>query len=296
MLGKLKKTLAERWMPETRSTVRAAGSIPALCFRHDMDGCEGKELESFVRTERELGLPSTCFFLRWQVERFGPQMAQVAETGDEIALHSEARPRLEHSVVWLLWLTEAAYRRRLRSQARWIARRGFPPEGHAPHSIHNYLGFQNWINWNTIELATLGTGLRYISDWRIIARAPEGASDFGHPLPPFYRVSARGSVLVIPTSWDDKYFFSSYEDRLIGGAADSQFSGRTVEQALESLTALLETCAGRNIPLVINLHPIHALRGGLDLFGLKKHLAARAAERGIPVMTLARLAEQMSEK
>ena len=258
-----------------------------------MDGFSRDELRKFQQVDSLLGVPSTCFFLRYQIAEAADIVRVLAQTGYDVELHSEARPVWTTSAVPLLWLVETSYRRKLRRQVGWMRRRRFEPWGHSPHSVHNYLGFQNWIDWNVIEQATIGTGLRYVSDWRIIARTPEGASGFPEPLPPFFRSLDSQGVLVIPTSWDDKFFFASYEDRAIRRRADSAYLGRTMEEALASADCQMVRCLEAGIPVVINLHPIHAVRGELPLFQLKERLVELAQKRGIPVMSLRGLYQRL---
>ncbi|HUU28950.1 MAG TPA: polysaccharide deacetylase family protein [archaeon] len=283
-------------MPEKRSAVVAVEAFPALCFRHDMDSCNRDDLLHFIEQEQEFSVPSTCFFLRYQVKEAPDLLAELSASGHEIGLHSEARPFWNTSLVQLLWFVEIGYRRKLRRQVNWLRRRGFDPQGHSPHSINNYLGFQNWINWNVIEQATIGSGMKYISDWRIIASTPEGAPDFPEPLPPFYRVLNLRKILVIPTSWDDKFFFSSYEDRFIRKNTNSAYKGRSLKEALDNIAFQLGLCIKAGIPFVVNLHPYNGLRGKVEFGELKTQLIEMAKDRKIPVLALNDLAERLALK
>ncbi|MBW7995900.1 MAG: hypothetical protein FVQ81_04865 [Candidatus Glassbacteria bacterium] len=65
---------------------------------------------------------------------------------------------------------------------------------------------------------------------------------------------------------------------------------------METLITRLDFCAAEEIPWVVNLHPIHVIRGELDLFGLKEKLADEARARGIPVMTLGEPAGRITRK
>ena len=193
-----RRYLRKRFDPETRSSVEPVESFCCLCFRHDMDLMGPTEIAEFRELDVRLGLPSTCFFLTYQLRRAAEEIKKLAGTGCEIELHSEARPICVGSAVYWLWFAENAYRRGLKKQVRQMRKQGFDPQGHSPHSIHNYLGFQTWIDWNVIEQATVATGLKYLSDWRIIARSPEGTRTFPEPLPPFYRIMQGRRIMVLP--------------------------------------------------------------------------------------------------
>ena len=284
---------AKRFSPDQRSKVVPVKSFPAVCFRHDMDACGPAELSKFVNQDRLLDVPSTCFFLLHQVLECTETLRKLESSGYEIELHSEARPFWGTSVVQLISITENGYRKNLRRQLRRMHGKGFKPLGHAPHSIHNYLGFQSWINWNVIEQASIGIGLPYISAWRSMSCLSEGTVGFPVPLPPYCRKMGSRQVLVLPTSWDDKYFFSSYEDRHIRRTTDSMVTGHTVKEALSSIFIQLDRCKQASVPLVLNLHPVHAVTGRAKVLELKEEVIGLARGQGIPILSLRQLCNEL---
>lgn len=284
--------LEERFSPETRSEVVPVKSGPALCFRHDMDNLSVSDIDKFCMLDRETGVLSSCFFLEHQLKNGKQALLDMASAGYDVELHSEARPLFSTSIVQLLWLVEAGYRRKLKRQVKKMRRYGLNPLGHCPHTIHNYIGFQTWIDWNVIEQASIGTGLGYVSDYRMIAPIPDGEDRFSEPLPPFIRRLKSQEVMVLPTSWDDKFFFSSYENRYIFRKTDSLHSGKTVDEAFQSALGQFHRCIDADIPCVVNLHPYTGMHMDIPMFELKKKLIAVAKEKNVSVMSLKQVYER----
>lgn len=266
----------------------------ALCFRHDMDRIDHNSLAAFVEVDRELP-NSTLFFLQDQWQRFpGPIRDLLATARYEVSLHSEAKPT---PWCWSLhqlsrWI-ERSYARRLRAQVRrFESATSIPCEGHAAHAVNNYLPFQGWINWNIIENCSLRAGLRYVADWRLPSRVAEG-EPFPPPWPAYRRRRGDSSIVVLPASWDDKFFFYSYEDHhmRVTAPADVPYRPGVEDAAFESAVEQAERCRALDTPFILNIHPWHSVANGQPQFlNLKRRLADWARSQDVPIRTCADLA------
>ena len=259
----------------------------SVCFRHDMDLMSERDLDTFVRQEESFDAPSTLFFLESQFDRFADRIRSLDQRKYECALHSEAKPSpLCWSLFQLSRLLERSYARRLSRQASRFERSIWKPLGHAAHSVNNYLPFQGWINWNIIENASLRSGFDYVSDWRLPSRVAEG-EEFMPPWPAYVRRRKDREILVLPTSWDDKYFFYSYEDLHIREMAskDTAYRDRDAGAALASALAQGEKCRSLETPFILNIHPWHAVGNGRQQFlELKQSLIEWSREQRVPVL------------
>ena len=240
----------------------------AVCFRHDMDNFDASNFADFLAIEQEIAAPSTLFFMEEQFTTFGDQIRRLDPDRYECGLHSEAKPT---PWCWSLpqvsrWL-ECSYAWGLRRQVRLYRRALGVPRGHSAHAVNNYLPFQGWINWNIIENASLRAGLDYISDWRLPARTAEG-EEFQPPWPAYRRRRGAEQILVLPTSWDDKYFFYSYEDQRIRqlAPADQSYRSNCIEAAWNSFLRQAEHCRALQTPAIVNIHPWHAACNSQPIF------------------------------
>ena len=261
----------------------------SVCIRHDMDRFDERGFEEFLRLDDSIDAPSTLFFLDSQYSKF-PQRIRDLSTGKyERALHSESKPvPYCISVHQASRLLERAYARRLRRQKRKFDRIFAGCEGHAPHSVNNYLPFQGWINWNIIESASLRSGFAYLSDWRLPSRVAEG-EEFPPPWPAYVRRRGLSEILVLPTSWDDKYFFYSFEDQNFRKLVPESVNYRpiAVEEAFASVRKQAEACRELTSPFVINIHPWHSVCNKQPQFmELKRRLVGWCLEHGIPMVTI----------
>jgi len=268
----------------------------SLCFRHDMDRIDAQGLGAFV--EGDTGLPpSTLFFLEDQWRRFPDAIRKLADEAHyEVAVHSEAKPT---PWCWSLhqlsrWI-ERSYGRRLKAQVRrFESRTGVTSSGHAAHAVNNYLPFQGWINWNIIENCSLRVGLDYVSDWRLPSRVAEG-EPFPPPWPAYRRRRGDRSIVVLPTSWDDKFFFYSYEDHFMRAVAtpDVPYRPDVLDAAFSSVLRQAELCRRFETPLVLNIHPWHSVSNGQPQFlELKRRLTDWARDAEVPILTCAGLCKQ----
>ncbi len=259
----------------------------SVCFRHDMDRMNEQDLETFLKEEEDLDVPSTLFFLESQYSRFPEAIRAVNRQKYECALHSEAKPSpFCWSLFQLSRLLEQSYSSRLNRQARKFERSVGPTLGHAAHAVNNYLPFQGWINWNIIENASLRSGFDYISDWRLPSRVAEG-EDFMPPWPAYIRRRGHREILVLPTSWDDKYFLYSYEDIRIRQlvSSDVAYRDRDAASAVASALAQAETCRSLDTPFILNIHPWHSIANGQSQFlELKRALIEWSNSNGIRML------------
>ena len=288
--GLLRSTYSrlERWLnTDARVVIEPVKLGFSVCFRHDMDGFGGSDLDRFVDSDAASEVPSTLFFLESQWRAFAPAIRRLDAGRYECALHSEAKPSPRcWSLFQLSGLVERAYARRLRRQRRGFASRVGAPSGHAAHAGNNYLPFQGWINWNIIENASLRCGFDYVSDWRLPSRIAEG-EDFLPPWTSYVRERDGERLLVLTTSWDDKYFLYSYEDLHIRqlASADAAYRSRSAADAFASVMRQAEQCRRLETPLVLNIHPWHTIGAGQDHFmELKRMVAEWCRSEGVPIM------------
>ncbi len=269
-----------------------------VCFRHDMDRFDERNFESFVRLEETVEASSTLFFLESQFTRFPEKISQLDKTKYEIALHSEAKPTpFCISLHQLSRVLEFAYARSLRKQVRKFASNIGLPLGHAAHSVNNYLPFQGWINWNIIENASLRCRFSYVSDWRLPSRIAEG-EEFVPAWPAYFRRRGGSSILVLPTSWDDKYFFYSYEDLHFRRLASEEVAYRdcSAKAAFGSVLQQVAVCRSLNTPFVLNIHPWHAACNGQNQFyDLKKFLIDWCNSEGVRIARCADIVSGISK-
>ncbi len=257
-----------------------------VCFRHDMDRFDEQNFDSFIALEESIDAPSTLFFLESQFTKFSQRILALDREKYEIALHSESKPvPYCISIHQLSRMLERSYSRRLKRQARKFTNFIAPPSGHAAHAVNNYLPFQGWINWNIIENASLRADFAYVSDWRLPSRIAEG-EEFLSPWPAYVRKRGNRSILVLPTSWDDKYFFNSYEDinfRRVANKPDA-YNDYSAAAAFESVLRQIEVCRVLDSPFVLNIHPWHASCNGQSRFyDLKKRLIDWCKSEGASV-------------
>ena len=258
----------------------------SVCFRHDMDNFDAENFKAFLAIEESLDAPSTLFFVEGQFTGFADQIRQLDPDRYECALHSEAKPT---PWCWSLpqisrWL-ERGYARGLRRQVRRYRRALGTPRGHSAHAVNNYLPFQNWINWNIIENASLRAGLDYISDWRLPARTAEG-EEFQPAWPAYRRRRGSDHILVLPTSWDDKYLFHSYEDLQVRklAPADQPYQVHRLEAAWASFLRQAEHCRALQTPMVVNIHPWHAACNDQPVFyQFKQRIVEWCGEEGLEI-------------
>lgn len=258
----------------------------SVTFRHDMDRFDESNFDDFLRLEEQIEAPATLFFLHSQYTTFPDRIRQLDREKFELALHSEAKAT---PVCWSLFqlsrLMERGYGRRLQRQHRQFSRAIGTSLGHAAHSVNNYLPFQGWINWNIIENASLRAGFEYISDWRLPSRVAEG-EEFVVPWTAYLRKRGKGTILVLPTCWDDKYFFYSYEDHFIRQAAPETvpYRPRGVDEAWDSFLQQAERCRALDTPCVINIHPWHAASNEQKQFyDLKLRIIDWCHEQVVPI-------------
>ena len=93
--------------------------------------------------------------------------------------------------------------------------------------------------------------------------------------------------MVLPTSWDDKYFFYSYEDIRIRQLAshDTAYRNRDATAAIESALAQAEKCRALETPFILNIHPWHSVGNGQKQFSeLKKSLVEWSLKQGVPIL------------
>ena len=294
-----------RWLQQRLDALYARGSAPrpalvpgaffCVALRHDLDALDGELIADVAGREAALGVRSTCFVLEAQLRRFPAAIRALRDGGWEIALHSEARPRAfvtftRHTPKYGTLVTQALYARTLRRQAREFARRGIPVSGHAPHGINCCLDVNNEDTWDIIERASLRADFRWMAGYRAIFDLR--GTDFPPPVPPYRYTAGDGTALVVyPTAWDDRYFFPSWQDRLLG------WKPKTEADARGSLARQLDACEALGVPMVVSLHPwwwfsdSFARRTGQPVytFDLEAWLVERCRALGIPVLTLAAL-------
>jgi hypothetical protein len=258
----------------------------SVTFRHDMDRFDANTFDDFLRLEEQIDAPSTLFFLQSQYTDFPERIGSLDRDKFELALHSEAKAT---PICWSLFqlsrLAERGYARRLQHQHRRFARELGASQGHAAHSVNNYLPFQGWINWNIIENASLRAGFAYVSDWRLPSRVAEG-EEFMQPWPAYLRRRGAHTILVLPTCWDDKYFFYSYEDHYIRRTAPDTvpYRPRGTDEAWHSFLRQAESCRTLNTPCVLNIHPWHAASNGQPQFyDLKRRIIDWCVEQDVPI-------------
>ncbi|MBW1713725.1 MAG: hypothetical protein JRJ59_11315 [Deltaproteobacteria bacterium] len=256
----------------------------ALAFRHDLDGMEQGDLDKFIDLHQAWTGGSTDFVLPGQFKRWRSNSARLLALDHEIALHSEARPRLMLGNPQATRILEGQYRRRLVNQIFKAEHySGLPLAGHAPHDVNNYLPFDASTTWEIIGQATLKTGLAYVADYEGASRTPSGTDRFPLPSPPYLRVRGEHRVVVLPVGWDDKFFWASWADRNLKGWG-RDFLDRTLDEAWASLESQLEACREKRRPLVVNLHPYWFVRGALPTWELKQRALEWAAREGVAVL------------
>jgi hypothetical protein len=259
----------------------------SVCFRHDMDSLQESHLEQFIEQEGPLEASSTLFFLESQWRAYGSKIRSLNPDKYECALHSEAKPSPR---CWALFqlsgLVERAYARRLKRQCAGFRSRVGEVYGHAAHAGNNYLPFQSWINWNIIENASLRCGFSYVSDWRLPCRMAEG-EEFLPPWTSYLRQKSGSQILVLTTSWDDKYFMFSYEDLQIRklATAETAYRPRSAEDGFASVMRQAEHCRRLDTPLVLNIHPWHTIGNGQSQFlELKRLVIEWCRSERVPIM------------
>jgi hypothetical protein len=129
-------------------------------------------------------------------------------------------------------------------------------------------------------------GFAYVSDWRLPSRVAEG-EEFIAPWPAYLRGRGKEEILVLPTCWDDKYFFYSYEDLHIRRLAPLEeiYRPRSAQDAWTSFARQAEHCRALRTPCVINMHPWHAACNGQPQFHeLKKKIVDWCSREGISIL------------
>ena len=250
-----------------------------VAFRYDMDSMGEEELRVFEERTKGLGIHVTCFFLDWQMRRLGENIKRLDDKVYEIGLHSEARPILTVASGQFTKLIERRYSRKLKKQVQCARREGFHVIGHAPHAIHNYLGYNNTMDWDIIENASIVEGIRYVSSWRIPARTVDG-EDFPAPDPPSFRIRGETRVQVIPTCWSDKFLMPS-EIRAQNG----------LDEAFDSVKRKIKVCQRMACPFVINLHPVHWINGSMPTLKLTEMIISYCRKEDIGIYDLREIAE-----
>ena len=94
-------------------------------------------------------------------------------------------------------------------------------------------------------------------------------------------------MLVLTTSWDDKYFLYSYEDVHIRQLAseDAAYRPRSAKEAFASVVKQAEHCRRMETPLVLNIHPCHTIGGGQEQFyELKRIIVEWCASEEVPIL------------
>ncbi len=254
-MGRLDVALKNYLRPETRSIVKAVECEAVVGFRHDLDRMTEESMKEWMARDVGIGVPSTLFLLKDQRKWALPDRY-------ELALHSEARPRILPSSVHLYPLVAWRYRANLRRQARRMPN----AKGHAPHTVHNYLSASATVNWDTIEFSSIGVGLEYVSSWREMSAQAEGMRMTGEPQRPYDRGYKGRWVRVLPTAWDDKC---------------------RRQDSLWDITISMGRCKEQGIPFILNMHPCYA-----DL-SLKQLVADKAHDLRMPIKKLIDISREM---
>lgn len=296
--GRIKSWMDGFYHSRTRGDLGVVDKVgPGLALRHDLDLMDENQINSLMRVEEDLGVRSTCFVLEDQLKRCAGAVRSLQSGGWDVQLHSEARPRFFTTFTFSnpkygTLLTQSGYARKLRRQKRRFVRAGFPVLGHAPHGIHCCLDLSNESTWDVIERASRAAGFSWMAGYRSVFEV-RGSAPFPEPIPPYrYKGGPGQDLTVYPVSWDDRFFFPSWEDRLMGRPPQTEAEG------LISLDHTMERCESLGFPCVISLHPIWwfhrwdsrgMLPGPTYTHKLEKSAVEWHRSRGLPVRTISEM-------
>jgi hypothetical protein len=254
-----------------------------------MDDLTVHTFRRFLRYESEIGHPpATLFFQEKHLKELGSEiLAGLGALPYDIQLHSEARP--EFIYVLSPKLMSLGYAHNLNKQISRLKAMNIEIRGHAPHALSNYLYWDHFTNHEIIVRATLLCGVQWMSEWHSICQTPKGAW-FQAPLPPYSLRDGEKKLLVLPTSWDDRFLQQRPEDRYIF-KVDSMKSYGEVQ---DSIRKQIDACRERNIPFIANIHPCNMLDANPllqadapDILGrIKRWLVKYASDQKIPLRTL----------
>ena len=283
---RLRKSLLDRM--DTNLGVRLEKQQGKFCclLSHDLDDVKsGKIIDDVVELEDDMGIRSTLFVMPSQT-KFRDAIMEARERGFDIALHNIKRPLVTINPPFSVSrLVEKSYIGVLRSEIVYFNRKVGRISGFAPHGIGCYLQSDINTSWDIIENTALSCDdILWVRGYRGILKTDNGHY-FGKPVPMYWRIRGEQRKLVIPVSWDDRFLFSSWEERnFYGGKASN-----SVEDAMHDIYSSLDFCGENNIPFVINLHPIHWVNGVIETMKLLEKLVPYCRMIKCPMYTFTEL-------
>jgi hypothetical protein len=265
-------------------------------FRYDMDDVDKEMMEMFCEFAGFLKNPhSTLFFLKTQLGILKNYFRHLPSSDSmEIQLHSTARP--EVFGIFSPRYLAGRYRHKLTRQRKKFEKSGFKIGGHSAHGTANYLYWDYHTNFQIICFATLKAGFTWLSDWFGIVQTARGYS-FPEPSPPYVIKGSKANLLVLPTSWDDRFLqFVPERERL-----SKTLKRKSFNDIRNDVLKQLEFCSAHNIPFIINLHPYNIFKRNVRLqenaptllTELVKWLVAFARDNSIAIRSLSQIATQI---
>ncbi len=256
---------------------------------HDMDDINDEDsFDRVIEFDRNLGIKATLFVMRNQL-KFKGAIHKAQRLGFEVGLHNTHRPYIHFAIPYTFEIgvskfTEMFYGCLLRGEIEAFNKAGVKVNGFAPHGVSCHLFYDDNMNWDVIENASLSCGVLWVRGYRGIIKTDNGG-EFGRPIPLYWRAKGDSRKLVIPVSWDDKFLFPSWEEKTFYGGELATDNSR----ALESIRGKLAFCEEQSIPFVINLHPTHWLKGVLKTDRLLADVVSYCRDRRCPVYTFSEL-------
>jgi hypothetical protein len=264
---------------------------------HDMDGIDDEKMfDDIIEFERAIGVKSTMFISRHQL-KFKNALKKAVDLGFELGLHNTLRPYLNFDMPYNIpyighfsvsKFTEKFYAHLLKKELSAFRKLGVEVKGFAPHGVSCYLFSDLNTDWDIIENAALSCDKRILwaRGYRSIIKVDNG-NEFGRPIPLYWRIRGKSRKLVITVSWDDKFFFPSWEESTFYGGKITYDE----DKALKSIYPKLAFCKQHNIPFVINLHPAHWLKGAISTDRLLEKISSYCKRIRCPVYTFSELYE-----
>ncbi len=288
--------------------ITPAAEIPAVIFRYDTEASRQDQLVALMHQDRAIGIRASAFPLTNDFEQHRNVLHRYAVDAGEVQLHARAMPaglanayrswndRMPYNYVYLDQDAMVnSYLSNLVHELRIMRSNGFDVRGLSLHGVHNRLPWDDDTNYRIIAVAAAAAGLEWVSvttqllsvgpyrDIRNTERFNLYDSDVTVKQRPFWvtvrtGLFSRARVLVIPTSWRDRYEVGP--------------RGKTYADAVQEMRTDInrQWRAAREIgaPFVLLFHPatftLRSPEESLNL-GLRRSLAEQANALGIPIMT-----------
>lgn len=296
--------------------VEPAAKIPALIVRYDTELATQDQLVALMHQDREIGIRATAFPLTEDFQTRRNVLQRYAIEAGEVQLHARPMPAglsdayktyndqtsYSYSFLDKDEMTNA-FVNNLVHELRILRSNGFNVRGFSLHAIHNRLPWDDETNYRIVAIAAAATGLDWVSvtsqafslgsdrsktDYKKFNQYDRDVTIRQHPFWVTVRTGWFSSrrVLVIPTSWRDRYG--------IGLFGQSTYKG-TVDIMRQDIERQWQAAHNTGSPVVLLFHPVgFTLKSPQESQHLKlrRSLVERAKSLGVPIMTFSEYYEK----